>query len=98
MEARKAAEHEFEVRAAFEQLDTDSDNSVTVAEIQQRLELDDDGDGEVRERKRERGSDCVPCPTGLTGGGHGLLEQPRVSGFPCLPGECVVVCVRQDHI
>ncbi|CAI8057324.1 Glucosidase 2 subunit beta [Geodia barretti] len=38
---------EAEARAAFEQLDTDSDGYVTVAEIQQRMELDDDQDGEV---------------------------------------------------
>ena len=37
------------MRAAFEELDTDSDGVLTVAEIQQRMELDDDQDGEVRE-------------------------------------------------
>lgn len=47
--AKKAAAKEAEARAAFEQLDVDSDGYVTVAEIQQRMELDDDKDGQVRQ-------------------------------------------------
>ena len=46
--AKKEEEKREEARAAFDQLDTDSNGVVSVAEIQERSELDDDGDGEVR--------------------------------------------------
>ena len=46
--AKKEEEKREEARAAFDQLDTDSNGIVSVVEIQARSELDDDGDGEVR--------------------------------------------------
>ena len=45
--AKMEAKRVKEAQVGFDQLDLDSDGTVSLSEIQQRVELDDDGDGEV---------------------------------------------------
>ena len=47
LQERKAARKKVEAKAAFDELDTNSDGRVSTDEIQARPELDDDGDGAV---------------------------------------------------